>query len=267
MNDKPENTAGTGDEEVIYTSVRSVGFARYRELLEDNWKAFFATGFINLLFYIPFAAGMVYAVLSKSSLIALIFGIIGGAISGPGTACMYDLILRRMRNDLSDWSVCWKKSFRQNSRASVLPGTLQCTFTGLAVYSGALMLWGAAKPSPGSAALILFGSLVMTMILTVWWAQLVLFSQKTLIMIKNSLFFSLFHFGRMLGAAALQVGWWIIMFLFLPWTAFVIPILGVWYIDFLALHIIYRPLNQDFKIEEQIRAAFPGTLPEGEYIP
>ena len=105
------------------------------------------------------------------------------------------------------------------------------------------------------------------MVLTVWWAQVVLFSQKTLIMLKNSLLFAILHFGRALGAAVVQVVWWLIMFLFLPWTAFVIPVLGVWYILFLALNIIYRPLNKDFRVEEKIREAFPGSLPDEEYIP
>ncbi len=250
-----------------YAGVRKVGFARYKEVLEDHWKGFVIVGFINLLFYIPFAAGMVYAILSKSALIALLSGIIGGAAAGPGIACMYDNVLRRLRNDYSDWWVCWKKALSQNWRAAVIPGIVQCVFIGMFVFSGALMLWGATAPSLGTVALLLFGSLIMMMVLTVWWAQLVLFSQKTLIMIKNSLFFSLFHLGRMLGSSALQVGFWLIMFLFLPWTAFILPVLSVWYIRFLSLLIIYRPLNEDFKIEEQIRKAFPGTLPAEEYIP
>ena len=38
-------------------------------------------------------------------------------------------------------------------------------------------------------------------------------------------------------------------------------------IIFLAVFFIYRPLNKDFKVEEQIREAFPDNLPEEEYIP
>ena len=261
MENIPEN------EEKQYAGIRSTGFARYKEVLEENWKGFFAVGFITLLFYIPFAAGITYAILSKSAVIVLISGVLGGAIAGPGIACMYDNILRRMRNDLSDWWTCWKKSFAQNWRSAILPGIVQCLSAGLAVFSGALMYWGASRPSLGSAALIIVSSVIIRMVLTVWWAQVVLFSQKTLIMLKNSLLFAILHFGRALGAAVVQVVWWLIMFLFLPWTAFVIPVLGVWYILFLALNIIYRPLNKDFRVEEKIREAFPGSLPDEEYIP
>jgi len=49
--------------------VRSVGFARYREVLEGSWKALYLVGFISLILFIPFAGGMVYAILSKSGLL------------------------------------------------------------------------------------------------------------------------------------------------------------------------------------------------------
>lgn len=251
----------------LYSSVRSVGFARYKEVLEDNWKTFFIVGFISIVFYIPFAAGMVYAYLSKSALVALLSGIIGGAIAGPGMAAMYDNVLRRLRNDFSDWWTCWKKAIKQNWHAAILPGVIQLTFVSMVLFSVMLMYWGASRPSLGTIAILAVGSLFMTMVMTVWWAQSVLFSQKSVIMIKNSLLFCLFHFWRALAAAAIQVGYWFIMMLLMPWTAYFLPILNVWYIRFVSLLIIYRPLNQDLKIEEQIRTAFPGSLGDEEYIP
>ncbi len=255
------------DDEKRFTGVRSVGFARYREVLEGNWKSLFAVGFVTLLFFIPFAAGMVYAILSKSTLIALLSGIVGGAVAGPGLACLYDNILRRLRNDQSDWWVCWKRAFRQNLRPAVLTGIVQCVLVGMIVLSAALMLWGATPPSIGTIVILLVGSLLLAVVLTVWWPQVVLFTQRPWIRLKNGVLFTLYHPGRVFGAAALQVAWWLIMLLLLPWTAFVVPILGVWYIVFLSLMIIYRPFNKEFKVEEQIREAFPGTLPDEEVIP
>ena len=247
--------------------VRSVGFARYREVLEGSWKALYLVGFISLILFIPFAGGMVYAILSKSTLVAIAAGIVGGAFAGPGLGCLYDLILRRLRNDKSEWWVCWKRAFKQNLLISILTGIVQCVFIGLAVFSGALMLWGATKPSLGTIAIILVGSVILAAVLTVWWPQAVLFSQKVGIRLKNTLFFILFHPGRVFGAAALQVVYWLILFFLLPWSAFAVPILGDWYVLFLSVFFIYRPLNKDFKVEDQIREAFPDNLPEEEYIP
>ena len=51
------------DDKELNLPVRKTGFPRYREILEENYKIFFLVGFITLIFFIPFAAGMVYAVL------------------------------------------------------------------------------------------------------------------------------------------------------------------------------------------------------------
>lgn len=248
------------DVERFTPGVRKAGFPRYKEVLEGNWKDFIKVGFITLLFFLPLAAGLAYAVGAQSSLAAIGAGLIGGAVSGPGFACMEDLILRRLRDDLADWWVCWKRSLRQNGKAALLPGAVQGVFLGLIVFSGALIYWGAAPVTPANLILLAGSTLLGTMVLTLWWPQVVLFDQKPLPQIKNAVFFSLFHFGKVLVSALVQMAWWAVMFLFLPWTAFVVPILGVWYILFLALHLIYPLLDEDFRIEEQIEEKFPGEM-------
>lgn len=249
-----------GNEEHFPPGVRKSGFPRYKEVLEENWKDFIKVGFITLLFFIPLAAGMVYAVGSRSALAAIVAGILGGMISGPGFACMEDLILRRLRDDMADWGVSWKRAIRQNWKGSLLPGAVQGVFLGLLVFSGALIYWGAAPVTPGNLVLLAVSALLGTMLLTIWWPQVVLFEQKPLQPIKNAVFFCLFHFGKVLLSALLQMAWWAVMFLFLPWTAFVVPVLGVWYILFVALHLIYPALDADFHVEERIEEAFPGSM-------
>lgn len=72
------------------------------------------------------------------------------------------------------------------------------------------------------------------------------------------------HLGPALKASAIQIIWWLAAFLFLPWTAFLLPLLGVWYILFLAIFTVYRSLDEAFHIEEQIEAHFPGQIDRGE---
>lgn len=252
------------DDEKHFTGVRAVGFPRYKELLEHSFKDFFLSGFISLVLLMPFCLGIVYAVLSKSVLVMLFASVAGGAISGPGIACMYDLILRRLRDDKSDWWFCFKKSMRQNWKASLLPGIVQCVFLGFLIFSGALMWWAKKPFSLGTLAVLALSSVFFLAVLSVWWPQVVLFEQKTTVRIKNAVGFILFHPGRSLGTALLQAAWWLITFLFLPWSAFLVPFLNTWYILYLAMFFLYRPMDEAFQIERQIEAQFPGQIQIGE---
>lgn len=248
------------DDEKRFTSGRAVGFTRYREVLEGSFKEFFLVGFITLGFLLPFGLGMVYTILSSSALVALAVSVIGGAVSGPGVACMYDIILRRLRDDKSDWWVCYKRSMRQNWRAAVLPGVVQCLFLGSLIFCCALLWWASLPVSLWTVATLFLSAVLFLMILSVWWPQIVLFDQRTGTRLKNTVLFILFHVGRVLGAAVLQAVWWTIAFLFLPWTAFLVPFLSVWYILFLAVFMLYRPMDEAFRIEEQINEKFPGQI-------
>lgn len=248
-------------EEERFTGLRKSGFPRYREVLEFSWKDFIKVGFITLLFHIPLAAGLTYAVLSRSLLAAVLFGAAGGAVAGPGYACLVDLILRRLRDDKGDWWVCWKRAMGQNWRDALLPGACQGAFLGIIVFGGALMLWGAAPITPATVVFLLLATVIVIMLMTVWWPQVVLFSGvNTLVQQKNTLLFILKYPWKTLRSALVQLVWWAVMFLFLPWTAFVVPVLGIWYILFLALHLVYPSLDEAFRIEEQIEEKFPGRV-------
>lgn len=252
------------DDDNQYTYGRAIGFPRYKEVLEKNFKEFFLVGFITLGFLIPFGLGAVYAILSTSALVMLAAAVVGGAISGPGVACMYDIILRRLRNDKSDWWVCYKKSMRQNWLASILPGIVQCVFLGFLIFTGALLWWAQLPISIWTVAILLLSSTLFLAVLSVWWPQVVLFDQRAGLQLKNAVFFILFHPWRALGAAAVQVAWWVVMFLFLPWTAFLVPFLSMWYILYLAVFLLYRPMDEAFRIEDQINERFPGQIQIGE---
>ncbi len=251
-----------GDDDRVIPGVRKGGFPRYREVLEQNWKDFIKVGFITLVFFLPLGAGLVYAVGTKSALLAILAGLAGGAVSGPGYACMVDLILRRLRNDRDDWSFCWKRALRQNWRASLLPGAVQGLLLAMITFIIALIEMMAAPLTPGTLLLLGFSIVLATMVLTVWWAQVALFEQRALQQVKNALLFCIFHFGKALLSALVQVLWWAVIVLFLPWTAFIVPIIGLWYVLFVALHLIYPRLDEDFHVEEQIEEKFPGRIEE-----
>ena len=76
----------TDDEERFTSGLRKSGFPRYKEVLEASWKDFIKAGFLTLVFHIPLAAGLVYAVGSRSALAAILAGLLGGMIGGVGWA-------------------------------------------------------------------------------------------------------------------------------------------------------------------------------------
>ena len=239
---------------------RRKGFARYREILGRDFKQFYLTNLLALASFIPLGLGVGYAVLSSSVLVLIPVSVVGGMIAGQGLAAMYDLILRRMRDVMDDWWVSFKRSLRQNWRAALLPGALEGLFLGFLAFAGALIWWGGTL-TLGTALLLCAAIVIFCMIFSIWWPQVVLFEQKTAIRLKNCALFILQNFPRVLGAAALQGGFWLLMFLLLPWSGFAVPVLGVWYILFLAVFLLYDRLNEAFKIEEQIGQKFPEQAP------
>lgn len=249
------------DEPNYFPDQRPVGFKRYAQVLERDWKRFFLVDLLTLASLIPFAATVVLAVLTSSLLVLVPGCIIGGAIAGPGLACMYDCVLRALRDNQDDWWYNYKKAFRQNLGAALLPGVILCLFLGFVVFAGAMMWWSELPVSAGTLAVMGFSLLIVTMVYSVWWPQVVLFSQRPVIQLKNCVLFILQNFWRTLGAAALQLGWWMVMGLFMPWTAFAVPFLGVWYILYVSQFLLYDRLDDALQIEAQIAQNFPGQIP------
>jgi hypothetical protein len=108
---------------------------------------------------------------------------------------------------------------------------------------------------------MLVSALLMTMLFTVWWPQVVLFDQKPGIQVKNCLLFFIRYLVPSLKAAGVQLLWWVLLVLFLPWSGFVVPFIGMWYIVFVSTFLVYDQLDEAFAIEERIAEAFPEQIP------
>ncbi len=255
------------DEPNRFPEIRPTGFSRYKQLLERDWKQFFLTNLLTLAFLLPFGLGMGYAVLSSSVLVLIPVCILGGAIAGMGIAGMYDRILRSLRDNRDDWWYSYKRAMKQNWRAALLPGVLECTFLGFFIFA-CYMRWVSTPGfSLGTLAILAASALLCLVLFSIWWPQIVLFDQKPGIQIKNCILFTIQNFWLVLKVSALQLVWWLAFVIFLPWTAFLVPILGVWYLWFLSCFFLYDRLDDAFHIEEQILAAFPEQAPTQEDAP
>ena len=94
-----------------------------------------------------------------------------------------------------------------------------------------------------------------------FWPQVVLFEESNLHRLQNAILFCLKYGKHVIGTAILQLGWWLLFVLFLPWTGFLVPFLGVWFIWFVCFFLLYSDFDAAYGIEEKIRQQFPEQTP------
>ena len=245
----------TPDDPSYDPSVRQRGFNRYKQCLSFYGVHWFQVGLLTTLGALPLATGIILAVMSSSVLVLIPCSVLGGMIFGPFLAGMFDAVLRGLRDDPNNWWQNYKRSWRQNWRGSLLPGAFLGLFTGMYAFMATLFWWSQVAPSPGTVALYLFSGLVLIVLTTLFWPQLVLFHQSMATRLRNAILFTAKYLWKVLGAALLQVAYFAVLILFAPWTLLVVPFLGVWYIIFLSQFMLYDALDRELQIEQRFAAA------------
>jgi len=230
-------------------SKRQTGFYRYRQLLSVRFGRWWKVGVLTLVGFLPLSMGVFYAIASTSVLVLLPCSLLGGMFAGPFLAGMYDAILRGLRDDPRPWWDSYRRAWRQNWKSSLLPGALLGLFLGVYAFMAMLFWWAERSPSPGTLALYLFALLVVLILNTLYWPQLVLFQQKASIRLRNCLLFWIQYFWRVMGVGLLQLVYWVVFILFAPWTLLLLPLIGVWYILFLSQFFLYEQMDEAYQIE------------------
>lgn len=228
---------------------RQSGFYRYRQLLSVRFGQWWKVNLLTLAGFAPLAAGVFYAVASASVLVLLPCSIAGGAIAGPFLAGMYDAVLRGLRDDPLPWRDAFVRSWKQNWRGSMVLGAVMGLFAGLYAFMGMLFWWAETAPSPGTVLLYFFSLLLVLVLNSLYWPQLVLFRQRPAVRLRNCMLFFIRHFWRVMGVGILQLAYWAVHVLFAPWTLLLLPVTGAWYIVFLSQFLIYEQMEEAFHIE------------------
>lgn len=243
------------------TGQRLTGFPRYHELLCRDLHRFFFVNLITLLGFIPFLSGVLIAILSSSILILIPACVLGGIFVGPTLSCMYDTIFRSFRDAPGNWFQNYKRAWKQNWRQSIVPGILFCLLLGFYIFMPMIFWWTSQFPGFGTIAIYLVSLILFTMFFSLYWPQIALFEQSSKQRFQNCLLFILRFFPKTFGCALLQVLYWGIMALFLPWSVLLFPLIGIWFILFTANFILYNTMNEAFRIEEKISETFPEQTP------
>lgn len=232
-------------------NVRQTGFNRYKQLLAIRFGQWWKVNMITLVGLVPLIVGIIYSIFVSSVLMLIPCSILGGMIAGPFLAGLYDTILRGLRDDPLPWKDAWIRSWKQNWAGSLIPGALLGLLAGLYAFMAMLFWWAETPPSLGTVALYLTALLLLLVIYTLYWPQLVLFNQSYMIRLRNCMLFCVQYFWRVMGAALTQLAFIAIYVLFAPWSVLLLPIIGAWYIVFLAQFLIYDQLDSSLRIEER----------------
>ena len=234
-------------------SVRQKGFNRYKQLLSIRFGQWWKVNLITLAGLAPLAGGIFYSIGVSSMLVLLPCCVVGGMIAGPFLAGLYDAILRGLRDDPTPWKDAYARAWRQNWKSSLFPGALLGLLAGVYAFMAMLFWWAETPPGLGTLALYLFSLLLVLVVCTVYWPQLVLFDQSPAIRLRNCVLFCVKYFWRVMEVGLLQLAFIAAYVLFAPWSALLLLVIGAWYVVFLAQFLIYDQLDESFRIEEQYR--------------
>lgn len=226
------------------------GLSRVWELLSwDLWK-YFRAGFLALLGALPLLVGTAFALYSHVLLFAPLAGILGGAAAGPGLCGLADTILRGLRDEPGFWWHLYKRAWKRNAKASLLPGAvgggLLATQVFLLFHAGALGL------STAMGAALTAGVLVVLGVSLYLWPQLALMELSFPQLLKNAGLLFLGQLPRSLAALAVLALFLALSVRYFYVAVSLLPFVNFWLPAFPALFLIYPGLEKNFHIEEKL---------------
>ena len=103
---------------------RKKGAARFFEILGRDFSTIWMAGLLALISSLPFALLLWLAVSTHSLIPMLAAGILGGMIAAPQIVGLNDTILRSLRDEPGFWWATYRRAWKRNVKASLLPGAV-----------------------------------------------------------------------------------------------------------------------------------------------
>ena len=114
---------------------RKKGLARFWEMFTRDGTAFWCAGMLALLGAVPYMAGVWFAVATHAVLPLLLAGVVGGAVMAPQLVGLNDTILRSLRDEPGYWWATYRRAWKRNAKASLLPGVVFGLLLGAEIFS------------------------------------------------------------------------------------------------------------------------------------
>ena len=181
---------------------------------------------------------------------------VGGILAGPVLAGMYDTVLRALRDEAGYWWATYRKAFRQNFKASILPGVLYCvvvTVQVFLVYFCFNLLYHGTNVGVGMWVATVLNLVIFHMLFSYMWPQVVLLDQPFGQTLKNSVNCMIAFLPHALAASLVTVLFWGLVILCMPLGLLLMLVFGFWFQVEITSQIVYGDLDRVFRIEENIR--------------
>lgn len=237
---------------------RKKGIARWFEIvgrdLGDFTKANLLTALCCLPCVVVLEIGLIMLGVQFHPLVMLLTLLLSSALgflAGPGICAMCAVMLKHLRDEPCFFWPTYKKAFRENFRRGAVVGVLFVFALLLQVL--ALLLYTNAQLSSLPVLAILFLDVVVVTMMTIFAIpQIVLMDLTGMQILLNSLRLAFAFLPRSLPAAIAVLGLVGVQLMYPFLTLPVFLLIGVWLPGFIALFLIYKPLDQVFRIEEQV---------------
>lgn len=229
---------------------RKKGAARFIEVLGRDMTSFWLASFLAMLSALPFVLGLWFSVVTHALLPMLISGVLGGMIAAPQLCGLQDTILRSLRDEPGYWWTTYRRAWKRNVKASLLPGALG----GLVLATQIFTLFHMNSQSGNiMPILLLVGSVLLAGLAQYVFAQVALLDMPFLTTFKNAVFLFLGYLPRTMLGVVWQLVYWGVVILLWPISSILLIITGTWLPALLSLMAIYPVLDKSFHVEERVK--------------
>ena len=235
---------------------RKTGVGRFFELVGRDMSGMFLANLLTCLGFLPVICLVYIGFLMNSLPVMVLSAAVGGILAGPVLAGMYDTVLRALRDEAGYWWTTYRKAFRQNFKASILPGMLYCvvvTVQIFLVYFCFNMLYHGTNVGVGMWVATVLNLILFHMLFSYLWPQIVLLDQPLGQTLKNSVNCMIAFLPHALAASLVTVLFWGLVILCMPLGLLLMLVFGFWFQVEITSQIVYGDLDRVFHIEEKIR--------------
>ena len=168
-------------------------------------------------------------------------------LAAPAVAAVADTVMRSLRDEVGWWFWdTYKKAWKRNARATLLPGAVFGPVVGLYLY---LLYFISQLADPSREFWLLFvGLLVITAVTQFYLPMLVCMELPGRVLLRNCFVLFFCHPIKSLLAALLQLIYYGVMLIWFPLTAVILVLTSLWLPMLMADVLLYPALDRHFHL-------------------